>query len=176
LADQSGKPSAASITAPIKHAVKPQGTATQPQTPRASVFFENLQCHVQDNILIKLAGELKSVNHVKMPVAASLLLRATFEYALVYRIKKVKKWDDVIAKQSGRDPRLSDLVSFASIHANGVFVEQNMCRILASGTTKNAKDYLDSMTHMRFQEADPLTLASVANNIRAIIQHILNGN
>lgn len=159
----------------------PQGTATQPQTPKASVFFENLQCHVQDDILIKLSGELKNVNHIKMPVAASLLLRATFECALVYRIRRANKWGDVMAKQKhgkqpGRDPGLGDLITFASVHANGVFVEQNMCKTLASGTTKSAKQYLDSMTHMKFQEADPPTLASVANNIRAIIQYILNGN
>lgn len=180
---EGSKPSTAPGTA--QTSVKPQGsapgTATQPQTPKASVFFENLQCHVQDDILIKLSGELKSVNHVKMPVAASLLLRATFEYALVYRIRKAKKWGDLMAqqkqgKQSGRDPGLSDLIEFASVHANGVFVEQNMCKTLASGTTKSAKNYLDSMTHMKFQEADPPTLASVANNIRAIIQYILNGN
>ena len=79
-------------------------------------------------------------------------------------------------KQPGRDPGLSDLITFASVHANGVFLEQNMCKTLAAGTTKSAKIYLDSMTHMKFQEADPLTLASVANNIRAIIQYILNGN
>lgn len=171
--------------APAKPAVKPQGTAqgtaTQPQTPKASVFFENLQCHVQDDILIKLSGELKNVNHVKMPVAASLLLRATLECALVYRIRKAKKWGEVMAKQKqgkqpGRDPGLGDLIAYASVHANGVFVEQNMCKTLASGTTKSAKNYLDSMTHMKFQEADPTTLVSVANNIRGIIQYILNGN
>lgn len=116
-----------------------------------------------------------------MPVAASLLLRATFECALVYRIRKAKKWGDVMShqkqgKQTGRDPGLGDLITFASVHANGVFEEQNMCKTLASGTTKSAKNYLDSMTHMKFQEADPPTLASVANNIRAIIQYILNGN
>jgi hypothetical protein len=178
------KPSAAPAAA-VKTSTKPQGTAqgtaTQPQTPKASVFFENLQCHVQDDILIKLSGELKSINHIKMPVAASLLLRATFECALVYRIRKAKKWGDVMAqqkqgKQPGRDPGLGDLITFASVHANGVFVEQNMCKTLASGTTKSAKNYLDSMTHMKFQEADPPTLASVANNIRAVIQYILNGN
>lgn len=175
----SGKPSAA--PASVKPQGTAQGTATQPQTPKASVFFENLQCHVQDDILIKLSGELKGVNHIKMPVAASLLLRATFECALVYRIRKARKWGDVMAKQKqgkqpGRDPGLGDLITFASVHANGVFVEQNMCKTLASGTTKSAKNYLDSMTHMKFQEADPPTLASVANNIRAIIQYILNGN
>jgi len=160
----------------------PTGGATQPQTPKASVFFENLQCHIQDNILIKLSDELKSVNHVKMPIAASLLLRALFEAVLVYRIRKAKKWGEVMAQQKqggtkpGRDPGLSDLITFASVHGNGVFVEQNMCKTLASGTTKTAKNYLDAMTHMKFQEADPQTLVSVANNIRAIIQYILNGN
>jgi len=178
------KPPIASATA-SKPAAKPlgtvQGTATQPQTPKASIFFENLQCHVQDDILIKLSVELKGVNHIKMPVAASLLLRAMLECALVYRIRKAKKWGDLMAKQKqgkqpGRDPGLGDLVAFASVHANGVFVEQNMCKTLASGTTKSAKNYLDAMTHMKFQEADPPTLASVANNIRVIIQYILNGN
>lgn len=166
---------------PAKPAGTPPGAATQPQTPKASVFFENLQCHVQDDILIKLAGELKTVSHVKMPVAASLLLRALFECALVYRIRKAKKWGDLMAKQKqgknpGRDPSLNDLISFASVHANGVFIEQNMCKTLSSGTTKSAKGYLDSMTHMKFQEADPQTLVSVANNIRAIIKYILDGN
>lgn len=177
------KPS--TITAPsAKPVLKPQGTtqgtATQPQTPKASVFFENLQCHIQDDILIKLSTELKAVNHVKMPVAASLLLRATLECALVYRIRKAKRWGDLMAKQKqgrpGRDPGLGDLISYASVHTNGVFEEQNMCKTLASGTTKSAKNYLDAMTHMKFQEADPPTLVSVANNIRALIQYILNGN
>lgn len=176
----SAHPSTASSTSTKPHG-STQGTATQPQTPKASIFFENLQCHVQDDILIKLSGELKNVNHVKMPVAASLLLRATLECALVFRIRKAKKWGDLLArqkqgKQPGRDPGLGDLIAYASVHANGVFAEQNMCKTLASGTTKNAKSYLDSMTHMKFQEADPPTLVSVANNIRGIIQHILNGN
>jgi hypothetical protein len=159
-----------------------QGAATQPQTPKASVFFENLQCHVQDNILIKVSGELKNVSHVKMPIAASLLLRATFEAALAYRIRKAKKWGEVMKQQKqggnkpGRDPGLSDLITFAANHDNGVFVEQNVCKTLGAGTTKTAKTYLDSMTHMKFQEADPQTLVSVANNIRGIIQYILDGH
>lgn len=169
-AQAAGKPAGASV-----------GAATQPQTPKASVFFENLQCHVQEDILIKLSSELRSINHVKMPVAASLLLRATFECALVYRIRKAKKWGELMkqqkqGKQPGRDPGLSDIIAFASVHANGVFIEQNMCKTLASGTTRAAKNYLDSMTHMKFQEADPQTLVSVANNIRAIIKYILDGN
>jgi hypothetical protein len=166
-----------------KPSTKPQGpapgTSTQPQTPKASVFFENLQCHIQDDILLKLSEELRNVKHTKMPVAASLLLRAMFESALVYRIRKFKRWDDLMQKQikqPGRDPSLADLISFASEHANGVFAEKNMCKTLSSGTTNSAKNYLDSMTHMKFQEADPRTLESVANNIRTIIQHILNGN
>lgn len=162
----------------IKPTGAPIGAATQPQTPKASVFFENLQCHVQDDILIKLSGELKSINHIKMTVAASLLLRAMFECALVYRIRKAKKWGELMkgAKTPGRDPSLSDLISFSQNFANGVFAENNMCKTLASGTTKSAKNYLDSMTHMKFQEADAQTLISVANNIRAIIKYILDGN
>lgn len=177
--------SAEKPTAAATHAGKPTGTpagtATRPQSPKASVFFENISCLVQDDILLKLSKELRQVNHAKMPVAASLLLRATFECALVYRIRKAKRWGELMAqrkqgKSNGRDPALSDLIAFASNHGNGVFAEQNMCKTLSSGTTKAAKAYLDSMTHMKFQEADPQTLESVANNIRAIIKYILDGN
>lgn len=173
-----GTASTASVAPATKPAAPAGGGATQPQTPKASAFFENLQCHVQDDILIKLAVEIKSVNHTKMPVAASLLLRAIFECALVYRIRKAKKWGELMkrGKVPGRDPSLTDLISFAAVHANGVFAEQNMCKTLASGTTKSAKNYLDAMTHMKFQEADAPTLVSVANNIRAIIKYILDGN
>lgn len=172
-----GETSASSTTKP---AGTTAGTATQPQAPKASVFFENMQCHVQDDILLKLTNEIRAVSHTKMPVSASLLLRALFECALVYRIRKAKKWGELMkvksAKTPGRDPSLSDLISFASVYSNGVFAEQNMCKALASGTTKTAKNYLDSMTHLKFQEADPPTLVSVANNIRAIIKYILDGH
>jgi hypothetical protein len=153
----------------------PTGGTKQPKTPKASVFFENLQCHVQDDNLIKLADELRRIDHKRMTIAASLLTRAIFECALVYKIKATKKWGELI-KADGKDPGLADIIKFAGNFANGVFTENNMCKALKSHTTVQAKNYLDAMTHLKYQNADAPTLESVANNLRQVIQYILSGN
>ncbi|TLN00487.1 hypothetical protein FDZ73_19290 [bacterium] len=159
-------------------ASKPGGV--QPKFPRASVFFENLECHVVDDNLIKLTQEIKTINHVKMPIAASLMTRALFECALVYKIKQAKKWGEVIKlgpeKKVGWDPSLGDLIKFAKNFDNGVFAERNICKALGSHLTDQAKNYLDAMTHLKYQGADSTALASVANHLRGTIKYILEGN
>jgi hypothetical protein len=166
-------------TAQATHAAAPINTSAtgsvRPKAPRASVFFENLECHVQDDKLIKLTLEISKINHTRMTIAASLLTRAIFECALVYKLKKEKKWQGLINAE-GKDPGLNEIVKFCGNFKNGVFAEQNICRTLQSHTTHQAKNYLDAITHMKYQEADSLTLESVANNLRQVIQHILMGN
>ena len=156
--------------------------ATKPKTPRASVFFENLECHVQNDILITLAGEISQLNHKRFTVAASLLTRALFESCLVYKLKVTKKWGVLIKEyqdQTGRnggDPGLQEIIKFCAKFDNGVFVERNICKTLSSSSTTQAKVYLDAIVHMKYQEADPITLESIANHLRQIITHILAGN
>lgn len=81
-----------------------------------------------------------------------------------------------LEKQLGRDPALVSMINFCSNFNNGVFSENKICRVLSAGTTKQAKDYLDSMTHLKYQQADAPTLETIANNIRGVIQYILEGN
>lgn len=147
----------------------------KPKTPKASVFFENLQCHVQDDNLIKLTDEIRRIDHKRMTIAASLLTRSIFECALVYKIKSMKKWGELI-KADGKDPGLAEIIKFSGNFANGVFAENNICKALRSHTTVQAKSYLDAMTHLKYQNADAPTLESVANNLRQVIQYILSGN
>lgn len=161
----------------------PATGATKPKTLKPSIFFENLECHVQDDNLIKLTKEMREINHRKRTISASLLLRATFECALVYQLKKKKKWGELMKEiaaknegKKGRDPGLSDIINFCKNVQNGVFAENNICKTLASGTTAQAKNYLDAMTHLKYQEADVPTLESVANNLRQVIQAILTGD
>jgi hypothetical protein len=149
--------------------------ASRPKTPKASVFFEHLECHVQDDKLIKLTNEISGINHNRMTIAASLLTRAIFECALVYKLQKTQKWKELI-KAEGKDPGLSDILKFCGNFNNGVFTENNICKALKSHTTVQAKNYLDAMTHLKYQEADARTLESVANNLRQVIQYILAGN
>jgi len=155
-------------------APKPGGSR-RPTTSKASVFFENLECHVQDDRLIKLTREIREINHVRAPIAASLLTRAIFECALVYKLQKMKRWGELI-KAEGKDPGLAEIIKFCGNFENGMFAEQNICKTLKSHTTAQAKNYLDAMTHLRYQDADARTLESAANNLRQVIQHILSGN
>jgi hypothetical protein len=150
------------------------GIANRPTTPKASVFFEHLVCHIQDDRLLKLTGELSKINHVRMPIAASLLTRALFECVLVYKLQKMKLWGAVI-KEEKRAPGLAAVIKFCGNINNGVFIEANMCKTLQSHTTIQSKNYLDAIAHLKYQEADPRMLESVANNLRQIMQHILNG-
>jgi hypothetical protein len=153
---------------------KPAG-GRRPTTPKASVFFENLECHVQDDRLIRLTGEIRGINHERATIAASLLTRAIFECALVHKLQKTKRWSELI-KAEGKDPGLAEIIKFTANFCNGVFAEQNICKTLKSHTTVQAKNYLDAIAHMRYQDADAETLVSVANNLRQVIQHILSGN
>ncbi|MCA8124456.1 hypothetical protein LGN07_37690 [Burkholderia cepacia] len=156
------------------------GGAAQPKPPKASIFFENLECHVVDDNLIKLTNEIKTINHVKMPVSASLMTRAIFECVLVYKIKDAKKWGEVrkLAPQGrpGWDPGLGDLIKFASNFNNGVFSEKNICKALQSQQTQQAKNYLDAMTHLKYQGVDSTAIESIANHLRGVIKYILEGN
>jgi hypothetical protein len=178
--DRSGVAPAAGTPAGTTAAPGAKPGPAQPKPPRASTFFENLECHVIDDNLLKLTQEIKTINHVRMPIAASLMTRALFECALVFKIKQAKKWGEVLKlapqNKPGWDPGLGDLIKFASNFSNGVFVEKNICKALNSNLTQNAKNYLDAMTHLKYQGADATTIGSIANHLRGTIKYILEGN
>ena len=151
---------------------KPKGTPAV-VTPKASKFFEKIECKANDDSLIKLCGELRIVDPKVMPIAASMLLRSVFECSLVYQIKKKKHWGDLVTKKSGKDPTLSELIQFAGIRDNSVFHETRVADMLRSRTALDAKDYLDSVTHGRWTDADSMRLISIGNGIRKVIMAIL---
>lgn len=149
-----------------------------PRSGKASDFFEKLECRLNDDNLIKLTIELRLVNHHRMPIAASVLLRATLECALRYKIKKSNKpaWDALVSKKGGRDPELGDLINLAARKDSAIFSEIRICDVLGSQLTREAKNYLDSVAHNHWRQADPIALTSAANNLRNVISHILEGN
>jgi hypothetical protein len=155
---------------------KKPATTTRPQVPKASVFFEHLECHVQDDNLIKIKNEIKLVSYEKMTISATLLTRALFESALVYKVRKQNLWTDLMTQvKAGQDPGLALLIRYCAARKNNVFAETRICDVLGSTQTMAAKDYLDSVAHMKYREADATSLLSAANNLRRIIQHILEG-
>jgi hypothetical protein len=133
---------------------------------------------VVDDNLILLTKEIKRIDHTKLPIAASLMMRALFECALVYKIKQAKKWGELLklGTKPGWDPGLGDLINFAKNFGNGVFAENNICRALASHHTQQAKNYLDAMTHIKYQGVDVSALETYANHLRGAIKYILDGN
>lgn len=172
------KPSSSTANTDTSSANQADARPNRPSTPKASVFFENLQCHVVDDRLIKMTDEIRAINHRKRTIAASLLLRALLECSLVYKMQQTRKWSILVAQQKtlGRDPGLADIIKFCGNFSNGVFSEQNICNQLRSHTTTQAKKYLDGITHYKYQDADSVTLESVANNLRQLITYILAGH
>lgn len=177
------RPTAGSVQPPTSATTgTPRGT--QPRAPKASQFFENLTCKVVNDPLIKLTKELAEINASQRPIAASMLTRAMLETALLYKVRQAGKMPALMTANRaanpkappGADPGLDMIIGFCKNFSNGVFAEQNICKALNSSQTKEAKKYLDAMVHRRFQEADPPTLASVANNLRQVFAYILDGN
>lgn len=150
-------------------------TPKAPKTPKSSIFFEHLVCHVQDDNLLCIMREIKRIDTAKMTLAATLLTRALLESALSFKVRQNKKWND-LQKKSGHEPTLKDLIKYCANSGNGIFAENKICQILGSPTIAHAKDYLDSVVHMKYMQADEMTLLSTANNLRAIIQYILEGH
>lgn len=143
------------------------------QTPKASKFFEKIECKANDDSLISLCNELKQIDPARMPIAASMLLRSVFECSLVYQIKKKKLWGEFVKSKAGKDPTLAELMQFGAAKANPVFNETRVADMLSSGTATEAKKYLDIVTHGRWTDADPTKLISIGNGIRKVITAIV---
>lgn len=143
------------------------------KSPTASEFFENLNCLVKDDHLLKLAAELKGIEYTKRPAAACMLLRAVFECSLVYQLKKKKRWTSLVETKKGKDPSLDMLMTYCANEQHNVFAEKRICTLLSNDAAIKAKDYLDLVTHGRWAEADPTHLRSVATRLRKVIVAIL---
>lgn len=142
-------------------------------TPKASTFFEKIDCKANDDTLIKLCKELRIVNHIEMPVAATMLLRCTLELSLVYQVKKKGKWKELLDKNAGKDPTLQQLFNFCALEKNAIFNETRVSNILNNQTARDSKDYLDTVVHGRWVEADSARLHSIANSLRKVITAIV---
>lgn len=143
------------------------------KTPSASSFFEKLDCKANDDSLLKLCGELREVEYEKRPIAATMLLRSTFETALVYQLKKKNQWSALVTSNAGKDPSLKEIINYSSQVKNNVFNEQRITTILSSRTVLEAKDYLDLVVHQRWADADSTKLHSIANSLRKLITAIV---
>lgn len=153
-----------------------KGKSNSPQSAKASIFFEKLVCAVDDDRLIALTDEIKQIQPVDFPIASAMLLRALFESALTYQVKKSGKSKDLNKKSGGKDTGLQALISFCGNKQNQVFSYQRAADALDSLEKAALKNHLDFIVHGRWVEADATVVETAARLVRPIIKHIVEGN
>jgi len=153
-----------------------KGKANPPQSAKASVFFEKLVCAVDDDRLIALTDEITRIQPANYPIASAMLLRALFESALTYQVKKAGKAKELNRKVGGKDIGLQALINFCANSQNDVFSHQRAASVLASLERAALKDHLDFIVHGRWVEAESAVVETAARLVRPLIKHIVEGN
>lgn len=155
---------------------KGNGKTTKPKSAKASVFFEKLICSVDDDRLIELTKEIKNIDPVDFPIASTMLLRALFESALTYQVRKAGKQKEMNKKAGGRDITLQMLMNFCANENNNIFTHKRAADALASFDKVGMKDHLDFIVHGRWAEADSAVVVTAGRLLRPLIKHIVEGN
>jgi len=146
-----------------------------PQSAKASVFFEKLICAVDDDRLIALTGEITTILPDDYPISSAMLLRALFESALTYQVKKADKAGELNKKNKGRDIGLQALISFCANNQNHIFSHHRAADVLKSFENSGLKDHLDFIVHGRWVEAEGSVVKTAARLLRPLITHIVQG-
>lgn len=166
----SGDPGA-SGTPPIA----PRNPGPEPggQLPTPQIFFEKLSYTVQDPNLVQMATEIRMINHNRMPVSSTLLLRSLLEASLVHQLNKQGKWDKLL-RSDGMDPGLEKILGFAADHKNKVFKEKGASDAIKTFLGSGYKMNFDLIVHGKWANANPKTLEQAAAILRQLISYILN--
>lgn len=162
-------------------AVSNEGTArgaskekvSKPKAARASTFFEKLICAIDDDRLIALTGEITRINPNDFPIASMMLLRALFESALTYQVRKAGLQKDLNKKTNGKDVTLQTLMNFCANPNNAVFDHKRAADLLGSFEKAGMKDHIDFVVHGRWAEADAAVVVTAGRLLRPLIKHIL---
>jgi len=152
---------------------KEKANTTQNKTPKPARFFENLNCSIDDQRLIQLSIEIKMINHTRMPIAATMLVRALLESSLRYQLVKIGKFNDLV-NSKGEDPGLSKILNYCADKNNKVFRIKRASDVLNSFSGTGFKDAFDFIVHGNWAEPNPLTLEQSASMLRPLISYILN--
>jgi hypothetical protein len=147
-----------------------------PQSAKASAFFEKLICAVDDDRLIALTDEITRIIPVDFPIAAAMLLRALFESALTYQVKKANKLKELNKKSNGRDIGLQALITFCANSQNQIFTHKRAGDTLAAFEKAGLKEHLDFVVHGRWFEAEAAIVETAARLLRPLITHIVEGH
>ena len=172
-----GGPAASTSTKPTPAGGKNNKTKPgAPQSAKASAFFEKLVCAVDDDRLIALTDEITRIRPSDFPIASAMLLRALFESALIYQVKKAGKHKELNKKNNGKDVGLQALIAFCANPQNQMFTHKRAGDTLAAFEKAGMKDHLDFVVHGRWIEAEAAVVTTAARMLRPLITHIVEGH
>lgn len=143
-------------------------------SPRTAMFFENLKCSIQDDRCVKLTREIRTIKHYQTPIAATMLTRAILESALVYQLKKRKRWDELVVACKGFEPGLDKIIGFCIQKGKDMFSVKRARDVLIAFSGSGYKTVFDMVVHGDWADADTKTLEQSAALLRRFISYILN--
>lgn len=141
--------------------------------PKPARFFENIDCPAQDQHLLMLTYEIKMINHIRMPISATMLLRSFLESALRYHLIRTNKWDKLIEK-CGDEPGLKRIIGYCINKDNNVFRIKRARDVLTVFSGTGFKDVFDLVVHGTWIMANSQILEQAAAILRPLIIYIIN--
>lgn len=151
---------------------------------KADKFFESLLCQIQDNRLLRVTDEIRRIDHVSLPTAATFLLRALLESTINWCIQNYKLGKDLEAyyvkhryggkhpKGGIHDPELDAKIKFLLTKEQDVFNTRGATKALNHWISTNR--YSNLVIHGKWADANAATLETEASVIRPFIVSILN--
>ncbi|MHB1682964.1 MAG: hypothetical protein ACYCYO_09115 [Bacilli bacterium] len=151
-----------------------EGNPPKSNPPKLPKFFEQNECGVEDERLIRVVREIKSINYRAMPISATFLVRALLESTLEYQLRLKGKWTELVDMQNNRkSPGLSDMIYYCLKKENSVFDQDRMRSVLQNFVDRGFKEQLDLVIHGKWTQQDPHSLEQISAAIRAFITEII---
>ncbi len=170
------KPSVASKKGPA--APSPRGPVPRTVTGKVDEFFESVRCSVDEHQLKQITIEISRIKFKEFPAAASFLLRAIMEGALIHALKTRKHWNSLKKewynepRNKGRDPGLDFIIKYCVRECASIFAD-NEKRVLKKWL--HHKDSWDLVVHLKAQ-AKWTDLHTAAGVVRPLIVRIFDGS
>jgi hypothetical protein len=155
--------------------------STENQIPIAKAiqtkFFENLNCPIKDDHLIRITSEISKINYHYYPLAATFLIRALIERTLTwcienYDLKKdlMKEFHSKNGAGNRNEPGLEFILNYCISNSHKMFSVNRVKDALSN--FKNVKDIADLVIHCSWVVANPSTVEHATKYVRPLIEKI----
>ncbi len=180
--DKTGKDESSAIDSDPDQVDVKGGAATKGEKPKKlDKFFESLVCPIQNNRLLQLTKEIRTIRYKDFPAAASYLLRALLESTLQWVIDDLKLRQELMkeyysdGKAGGKkpEPSLTFIIGFLIKRQHQVFTG-NVQHLLKQWQDVH-KGNFDLVIHGNWNEPSAAMLEEVAKSTRIFITRVFDG-